>query len=139
MILGGIKIPFHSGLKGHSDGDVILHSITDSILGALSKRDIGVYFPNNKVNKNRNSKFFLKFAMDRLRKENLFIGNIDIMVVSEKPKINIIYNKIISNLVNLLGINNKQITLKATTNEKSGLIGNEKFIAVWSSVLLKEI
>lgn len=137
--LGGIEIKSFYKIISHSDGDVILHSITDSILGALSKRDIGVYFPNNKVNKNRNSKFFLKFAMDKLRKENLFIGNIDIMVVSEKPKINIIYNKIISNLVNLLSINNKQITLKATTNEKSGLIGNEKFIAVWSSVLLKEI
>ena len=76
--------------------------------------------------------------MNKLRKENLYIGNIDIMVVSEKPKINIIYNKIILNLVELLGVNNKKITLKATTNEKSVLIGNEKFIAVWSSVLLKE-
>ncbi|MDC1316030.1 2-C-methyl-D-erythritol 2,4-cyclodiphosphate synthase, partial [Alphaproteobacteria bacterium] len=123
----------------HSDGDVILHSITDGILGALSKRDIGVYFPNNTKNKNRNSKNFLKFAMDKLRKENLFIGNIDIMVVSENPKINIIYKKIISNLIGLLGVNHKQITLKATTNEKSGLIGDGKFIAVWSSVLLKEI
>ena len=137
--LGGVEIKSLYKIISHSDGDVILHSITDSILGALSKRDIGVYFPNNQVNKNRNSKYFLKFAMNKLRKENLYIGNIDIMVVSEKPKINIIYNKIINNLVELLGINNKQITLKATTNEKSGLIGNEKFIAVWSSVLLKGI
>ena len=137
--LGGVEIKSLYKIISHSDGDVILHSITDSILGALSKRDIGVYFPNNKVNKNRNSKYFLKFAMNKLRKENLYIGNIDIMVVSEKPKINIIYNKIINNLVELLGVNNKQITLKATTNEKSGLIGNEKFIAVWSSVLLKGI
>ena len=136
--LGGVEIQSLYKIISHSDGDVILHSITDSILGALSKRDIGVYFPNNKVNKNRNSEYFLKFAMNKLRKENLYIGNIDIMVVSEKPKINIIYNKIINNLVELLGVNKKQITLKATTNEKSGLIGNEKFIAVWSSVLLKE-
>ena len=136
--LGGVEIQSLYKIISHSDGDVILHSITDSILGALSKRDIGVYFPNNKVNKNRNSEYFLEFAMNKLRKENLYIGNIDIMVVSEKPKINIIYNKIILNLVDLLDVNNKHITLKATTNEKSGLIGNEKFIAVWSSVLLKE-
>ena len=137
--LGGVEIQSLYKIISHSDGDVILHSITDSILGALSKRDIGVYFPNNKVNKNRNSEYFLEFAMNKLRKENLYIGNIDIMVVSEKPKINIIYNKIILNLVDLLDVNNKHITLKATTNEKSGLIGNEKFIAVWSSVLLKGI
>ncbi len=61
------------------------------------------------------------------------------MVVSEKPKINIIYHKVIRNLVKLLGITDSQITLKATTNEKSGLIGKEKFIAVWSSILLKKV
>ena len=137
--LGGIEIKSFYKIISHSDGDVILHSITDGILGALSKRDIGVCFPNNTKNKNRNSKSFLKFAMSKLKKENLFIGNIDIMVVSENPKINIIYKKIISNLIGLLGVNHKQITLKATTNEKSGLIGDGKFIAVWSSVLLKEI
>jgi len=137
--LGGVTIRSKYKIISHSDGDVILHSITDAILGAISKRDIGVYFPNNKINKNRNSNIFLKYSIDKMKKEKLFIGNIDIMVVSEKPKINIIYNKVIDHLVKLLNISKNQITLKATTNEKSGLIGDEKFIAVWSSVLLKEI
>ncbi|MDC0861681.1 2-C-methyl-D-erythritol 2,4-cyclodiphosphate synthase [Alphaproteobacteria bacterium] len=137
--LGGINIKSKYRIISHSDGDVILHSITDSILGAISKRDIGVYFPNNKINKNRNSGTFLKYSLDVMKKENLFIGNIDIMVVSEKPKINIIYHKVIKNLVKLLDITDRQITLKATTNEKSGLIGKEKFIAVWSSILLKKV
>ena len=70
--LGGVEIQSLYKIISHSDGDVILHSITDSILGALSKRDIGVYFPNNKVNKNRNSEYFLEFAMNKLRKENLY-------------------------------------------------------------------
>ena len=137
--LGGVIIKSKYKIISHSDGDVILHSITDAILGAISKRDIGVYFPNNKINKNRNSNIFLKYSLNKMKNENLFIGNIDIMVVSEKPKINIVYNKVIDNLVNLLKISRDQITLKATTNEKSGLIGKEKFIAVWSSILLKEI
>ena len=137
--LGGVVIKSKYKIISHSDGDVILHSITDAILGAISKRDIGVYFPNNKINENRNSNIFLKYSLNKMKNENLFIGNIDIMVVSEKPKINIVYNKVIDNLVNLLKISRDQITIKATTNEKSGLIGKEKFIAVWSSILLKEI
>ena len=139
MKLGGVLIKSNYKVISHSDGDVILHSITDAILGAISKRDIGVYFPNNNINRNRNSNTFLKYSIDKMSKAKLFIGNIDIMVVSEKPKINIVYEKVIKNLMKLLNINKDQITVKATTNEKSGLIGKEKFIAVWSSVSLKEI
>ena len=126
--LGGIKI------NSHSDGDVILHAITDSILGALSQRDIGTYFPNNKINKNRNSKEFLDFALKKLRNKNFKINNVDLMIVSEAPKINPYYEKMIKSLTKLLNIDKNQITIKATTNEKSGLIGKSEFIACWSNL-----
>ena len=132
--LGGISIKSKIRVISHSDGDVILHAITDSILGAISLRDIGTYFPNNKINKNRNSKEFLDFALKKLRNNNFEINNIDIMIVSETPKINPYYEKIIKNLTKLLRIDKNQITIKATTNEKSGLIGKSEFIACWSNL-----
>ncbi len=136
ITLGGIKILSKAKIISHSDGDVILHAITDSILGALSLRDIGTYFPNNKKNFRRNSKDFLNFALERMRKMKFLIGNIDLMIVSERPKINPYYDKMIKELCSLLNITENSITIKATTNEKSGLIGDEKFIACWSSLSL---
>ena len=132
--LGGISIKSKVRVISHSDGDVILHAITDSILGALSLRDIGTYFPNNKINKNRNSKEFLDFALKKLRNKNFKINNIDLMIVSEIPKINPYYEKIIKSLTKLLKVDKNQLTIKATTNEKSGLIGKSEFIACWSNL-----
>ena len=132
--LGGINIKSKIRVISHSDGDVILHAITDSILGALSLRDIGTYFPNNQVNKNRNSIEFLDFALKKLRNKNFKINNIDLMIVSEIPKINPYYEKLIKVLTKLLQIDKSQITIKATTNEKSGLIGKSEFIACWSNL-----
>ena len=132
--LGGIKIKSKISVISHSDGDVILHAITDSILGALSLRDIGTYFPNNKINKNRNSLEFLDYALTKLEKQNFKISNIDLMIVSEVPKINPYYKRIVNNLIKILNINKNQITIKATTNEKSGLIGKSEFIACWSNI-----
>jgi 2-C-methyl-D-erythritol 4-phosphate cytidylyltransferase/2-C-methyl-D-erythritol 2,4-cyclodiphosphate synthase len=132
--LGGISIKSKVKIISHSDGDVILHAITDSILGALSLRDIGTYFPNNKINKNRNSKDFLDFSLKKLRNRNFKINNIDLMIVSESPKINPYYEKMIKSLSKLLQIEKNQITIKATTNEKSGLIGKSEFIACWSNL-----
>jgi 2-C-methyl-D-erythritol 4-phosphate cytidylyltransferase/2-C-methyl-D-erythritol 2,4-cyclodiphosphate synthase len=132
--LGGIKIKSKIKVISHSDGDVILHAITDSILGALSLRDIGTYFPNNKINKNRNSLEFLDYALTKLENQNFKISNIDLMIVSEVPKINPYYKRIIKTLVEILNINKNQITIKATTNEKSGLIGKSEFIACWSNI-----
>ena len=132
--LGGINIKSKVKVISHSDGDVILHAITDSILGALSLRDIGTYFPNNKINKNRNSKEFLDFALKKLKNKNFKINNIDVMIVSEIPKINPYYEKMLKSLTKLLQIDKNQITIKATTNEKSGLIGKSEFIACWSNL-----
>ena len=86
--LGGVKIKSKIKVISHSDGDVILHAITDSILGALSQRDIGTYFPNTKKNLNRNSIDFLNYSLKKMTLRKMLINNIDIMIVSEEPKIN---------------------------------------------------
>ena len=135
--LGGVKIKSKIKIISHSDGDVLLHAITDSILGALSQRDIGTYFPNTRKNLNRNSIDFLNYALKKMTFRKMLINNIDIMIVSEEPKINPHFEIIISSLSKLLKTDKNNITIKATTNEKSGLIGSGDFIACWSNVSLK--
>ncbi|MDA9653846.1 2-C-methyl-D-erythritol 2,4-cyclodiphosphate synthase, partial [Candidatus Pelagibacter sp.] len=129
LYLGGIKIPFHSGLEGHSDGDVILHSIIDSILGAMKKKDIGTYFPNTKKFKNIRSPVMLKPIIDNLNKSNFHINNLDINLICEQPKVSKYREKIINSISNLIGMNKDHINLKGKTVEKIGLIGREKAIA----------
>ena len=130
LYLGGIKIPFHSGLKGHSDGDVVIHSIIDSLLGAMRKKDIGTLFPDNKNKfKNIRSPKMLKPVIEMLNKNNLYINNLDINLICERPKVSIHRDKIIKSLTRLLDIDKNIINLKGKTVEKLGLIGKEKAIA----------
>jgi len=129
LYLGGVKIPFHSGLKGHSDGDVILHAIIDAILGATRKKDIGTYFPNTKKFKNIRSPKMLKPIIDNLDKSNFLINNLDINLICEQPKVSKYRDKIISSISNLMSLNKDLINLKGKTVEKLGLIGKEKAIA----------
>jgi len=130
LYLGGIKIPYHSGLKGHSDGDVIIHSIIDSILGAMRKKDIGTFFPDNSNKfKNIRSPKMLKPIIELLNSNNYYINNLDINLICEKPKISKYRDKIINSLSNLLDLNKDLINLKGKTTEKLGLIGKEKAIA----------
>ena len=137
LYLGGIKIPFHSGLKGHSDGDVILHAIIDGLLGAMRKKDIGSIYPsNNKKFKNIRSPNMLSPILKVLDKNGYFINNIDINLICEKPKVSKYRSKITKSLSNLLNINKDQINLKGKTVEKLGLIGKEKAIACETIVSL---
>ncbi len=137
LYLGGTKIPFHSGLKGHSDGDVILHAIIDGLLGAMRKKDIGSLYPSNKMKfKNIRSTNMLSPILKILDKNGYFINNIDINLICEKPKVSKYRNKIITSLSYLLNINKDQINLKGKTVEKLGLIGKEKAIACETIVSL---
>ena len=130
LFLGGIRIPFHSGLKGHSDGDVIIHSVIDSILGAMKKKDIGTFFPDNKNKfKNIRSPKMLKPVLEILKKNNFYINNLDINLICEQPKVSKYREKIIKSLSNFLSIDKELINLKGKTVEKLGLIGKEKAIA----------
>ena len=129
LFLGGTRIPFHSGLEGHSDGDVILHAITDAILGALRRKDIGTYFPNTKKFKNIRSPKMLKPVVENLYKSNFFINNLDINLICEQPKVSKYRKKIINSISKLTNLNKDLINLKGKTVEKLGLIGKEKAIA----------
>ena len=139
LYLGGIKIPFHSGLKGHSDGDVILHSIIDAILGALRKKDIGFLYPSNKNKfKNIRSTKMLNPIIFDLNNNNYFINNLDINLICEKPKVSKYRNKIINSLSNLINIDKNIINLKGKTVEKLGLIGKENAIACEAIVSISQ-
>jgi len=130
LYLGGVKIPFHSGLKGHSDGDVILHSIIDALLGALRKKDIGSLYPSNKNKfKNIRSAKMLNPIISDLKNNNFYINNLDINLICERPKVSKYRDKIINSLTNLMNINKNIVNLKGKTVEKLGLIGKENAIA----------
>tara|TARA_Y100000590_G_scaffold470625_1_gene667063 strand:+ start:6496 stop:7644 length:1149 start_codon:yes stop_codon:yes gene_type:complete len=132
--LCGIKIPYFK-LIGHSDADVGMHAICDSILGALSLNDIGFYFNNNNPKwKNTNSKIFLTFCKNLLIKHKFFIVNLDINFICEKPNLTKYKLKMKNNISNLLSIPNKNISIKATTNEKIGFIGDNQGIAAESII-----
>jgi len=129
LYLGGTKIPFHSGLKGHSDGDVILHSIIDAILGAMRKKDIGSFFPNTKKYKDIRSPKMLKPVIENLNKSNFFINNLDINLICEQPKVSKYRERIVDSISKLMALKKNLINLKGKTVEKLGLIGKEKAIA----------
>ncbi len=132
--LCGIKINYNK-LIGHSDADVGLHAICDSIFGALSMKDIGYYFANtNPKWKNKNSIYFLKFANKKLRENNFYIVNLDINFICEKPNINKYRKQMVKKLSSILGISEKIISIKATSNEKIGFIGDGQGIAAESIV-----
>jgi len=129
LILCGLKIN-HKPLSGHSDADVGYHAICDSILGSLSLKDIGFYFNNkNPKWKNANSRIFMEFCSKKLHEKNFRIVNLDINFICESPNINEISYFMKNNISKILKIPTKIISIKATTNEKIGLIGSGKAIA----------
>ena len=130
LFLGGIKIPYHSGLKGHSDGDVVIHALIDALLGACKFKDIGTMFSNKmKKFKNIRSTKMLKKVLNLIKKENFYINNIDINIIAEEPQIKKYRNRITKSISSLCEINEEKINVKGKTAEKLGLIGKEKAIA----------
>ena len=138
IILGGHKINCDFKIVAHSDGDVLLHSIADSILGASGLGDIGIFFSDqDEVNKNLDSSKIIEYCLNELIKLNLEIYNVDATIICEHPKINPHRDIILKKLSDLLKIPETSIGLKATTSEKIGIIGNNKAIAVQSIVNIK--
>ena len=130
LYLGGIKIPFAFGLQGHSDADPVLHALIDSLLGASKLGDIGKLFSNkNKKYKNIRSTILLKKVIELIKSKNFSINNIDINIITQKPKIKKYAKKMIDTISELCEINPSQINIKGKTTEKLGLIGKEKAIA----------
>jgi len=130
LYLGGIKIPFAFGLKGHSDADPVLHALIDSLLGACKLGDIGKLFSDkNKKYKNIRSTILLKKVIKLIKSKNFSINNIDINIIAQKPKIKKYSKKMIQIISRLCEINPNEINIKGKTTEKLGLIGKGKAIA----------
>ncbi|HIC77363.1 MAG TPA: 2-C-methyl-D-erythritol 2,4-cyclodiphosphate synthase [Candidatus Dadabacteria bacterium] len=139
LFIGGIPIPSSFGLDGHSDADLLIHSICDSILGALAKGDIGTHFSNkNPKYKNKRSNYFLVEVLKIMRKEGYRIINIDSTLICEKPKLNRYKNKITKSLEKKLKTPKEYISVKATTSEGLGPIGMSMAIACKTVVLIKK-
>ena len=125
LILGGVKIPYELGLLGHSDADVLLHAIIDSMLGSLALRDIGYHFPDtDEQYKNANSMNLLKETQKLIQKEGYKIINIDSNIICQKPKLMNYIEEMRKNIAQTLELELNQISIKAKTNEKMDSTGN---------------
>lgn len=135
--LGGVLVPFEKGLLGHSDADVLLHAISDALLGALALRDIGFHFPDTDPGyEGADSKVLLGKVLEMVAASGYKVGNIDATVIAERPKINPHIPEMVTVIAGILKINEDQISIKATTNEKMGFAGREEGIAATAVALL---
>ncbi len=133
FILGGIEIPHHKGLLGHSDADVLIHAICDALLGAAALRDIGYHFPDTSDEfKNADSKKLLVKVVELINSNGYNIGNIDCTVVLEKPKLSPHIDAICETLSGLTKLENGNISVKATTNETMGFAGREEGVIAYA-------
>ena len=140
LILGGVEIPHHLGLLGHSDADVLLHAVTDALLGALALGDIGKHFPDTDARyKDQDSRLFLRLAYALVKKEGYKLGNLDCVVMAQQPKLAPHIGLMRTYLAEDLQSDLAQISIKATTTEKLGFVGKEEGIAAQAICLLERV
>ncbi len=140
LILGGVEILHESGLVGHSDADVLLHAITDALLGALGEKDIGFHFPDTDPKFKDISSITILKETDRILKSGKYeIVNIDSAIICQLPKLAPYIDSMKSNISDALGIKKSDIGIKATTTEHLGFTGREEGIAATAIVLIKKI
>lgn len=138
--LGGIKISHSKGAVGHSDADVLIHTICDALLGAANLRDIGFHFPpTDEKYKGIDSKILLKEVVELIHKKNFKIGNIDATIALEKPKVNPYIPQMKSVLAEILCVDEDDISIKATTTEKLGFEGREEGVSAYAVVLIQKM
>ena len=138
LILAGIEIPYELGLKGHSDADVVIHAIIDSIFGALALGDIGSHFPDNDNKyKDISSVVLLEETVSIMKEKKYSIGNIDVTIILEKPKLRNYIDSMREKLSKILSTNIENISIKAKKNEKMDAVGKGEGIAVHCVCLLK--
>ena len=137
--LGGIKIPHTLGLLGHSDADVLIHAICDALLGAANMRDIGYHFPDTSADTlDIDSKILLKKTVDLIATKGYKIGNIDATICAERPKIHPHVPNMKACLAQVMGIDEDDISIKATTTEHLGFTGREEGISAYAVVLIEK-
>lgn len=139
LVLGGIRIPFEKSLKGHSDADVLLHAITDALLGALALGDIGTHFPDTDPQyKGADSRELLRQSYRLITERGYTLTNLDATVVAERPKLNPHIPKMRAAVAECLDCDEGQVSLKATTSEKMGFAGREEGIAVHAVAMIQK-
>ncbi len=138
-IIGGVDIPYEKGLDGHSDADVLLHAISDALLGAAGLGDIGVHFPpNDQRFKDANSRVLLREVLSLLAEKGYVVGNIDATVICERPKLKPYTSLMCENIASDCGIAVDQVNVKATTSEKLGFTGRGEGIAAEAVCLIQK-
>ncbi len=139
LILGGVKIPYTKGLKGHSDADVLVHALMDAILGAAGKGDIGELFPDtSRKYKGASSIGLLKKVATLVARAGFTVVNVDVMLLAEEPKIKPYKSTMCSNIAGALGIDRSRVNIKATTHEGLGFIGKKEGMAAYATASLRK-
>ncbi len=137
VMLGGVRVAHTHGVVAHSDGDVVLHALTDALLGAAGLGDIGQHFKDTDPRwKGADSKRFVRAVMDMLRARKLRVGNADVTVLAERPKLSPVRDDIRRQVAELLEVDVERVNVKATTTEKLGFLGRAEGIAAQAAVLL---
>ena len=137
LILGGVNIPFEKGLLGHSDADVLLHAISDALLGAVGEGDIGKHFPDtDEAFKGADSKVLLQQVMYLVKEQGYSVGNVDSVIMAQRPKMAPHIDEMRETIAELLEVEAEQVNVKATTTEKLGFTGREEGIAAQAVCLL---
>ena len=137
LILGGVEVPYDKGMEAHSDGDVVIHALCDALLGAMALGDIGKHFPDTDDSyKGINSRILLKEVMNKVRKGGMKLGNADITVIAQAPKLSPHIQSMREILASDMSTAMSNVSVKATTTEKMGFTGRAEGIAVQAVVLL---
>lgn len=137
IMIGGVRIESPFSLEGHSDADVLLHAITDALLGAIADKDIGYYFPpSDEANRGRPSVDFLKFAYNLVQEKGYNLINLDSVIICERPRIKSVREEIRETVARYLSVKPNQVGIKGKTNEQVGSVGREEAIACHAVVLL---
>lgn len=140
VMLGGVRVPHTHGVLAHSDGDVVLHALTDALLGAAGLGDIGQHFKDTDPQwKGADSKGFVRAVMGMLRARKLRVGNADVTVLAERPKLSPVREDIRRQVAELLEVGIEHVNVKATTTEKLGFLGRSEGIAAQAVVLLLDV
>lgn len=138
LILGGVEIPYDKGLLGHSDADVLLHAITDALLGALALGDIGAHFPDTDPEfKNADSRVLLRKSYELIKQQGYELVNLDATVIAERPKLRPYIDDIRKTIAEDLGCLIEDVSVKATTSEKMGFAGREEGMIAQAVVLIQ--
>jgi 2-C-methyl-D-erythritol 2,4-cyclodiphosphate synthase len=139
LILGGVKIPYELGLLGHSDADVLLHAVMDALLGAAALRDIGYHFPDTDMRyKGISSLELLGCVAEKIAQAGYRVGNIDVTLLAQRPKIKPFIPQMVENIASVLGIDAGRVNVKATTEEGLGFTGSMEGMACHAVCLLEE-